>query len=52
MEQSNYEQEVYFHEYCKTCKYEKVSESEDPCCECLEDPTNTESHKPVRWEKK
>ena len=44
--------EVYFSEYCKTCKYEKVPESEDPCDECLEYPMNTYSHKPVNWEEK
>ncbi len=43
-------EEVYFHEYCKTCKYEKLSESEDPCNECLEYPMNAYSHKPVNWE--
>lgn len=52
MEQTSYEQEVYFHEYCKTCKHENVSEADEPCEECLENATNTESHKPVRWEAK
>ena len=44
--------EVYFHEYCKTCKYEKTEESEDPCHDCLNEPSNIDSHKPVRWEEK
>ena len=52
MEQTSYEQEVYFHEYCKTCKHEGTPEVADPCNECLDEPTNTESHKPVFWEKK
>ena len=36
--------EVYFHEYCKTCKYEETPEIEDPC--------NLYSHKPVNWKEK
>ena len=44
--------EVHFHEYCKKCKYEDRSEKEDPCFECLDNPTNLYSHKPVNYEKK
>ena len=44
--------EVYFDKYCKTCKHEKLKEEADPCDECLENPVNTDSHKPVRWEEK
>ena len=41
--------EVYFHEYCKTCKYEDVDDIEDPCNECLSEPANLHSHKPVKY---
>lgn len=44
--------EVYFNEYCKTCKHENLKEHEDPCHECLENPFNYDSHKPVNWEEK
>lgn len=44
--------EVYFHEYCKTCKHEKLEEFKDPCDECLDEPMNLQSHKPVKWEPK
>lgn len=44
--------EVYFGEYCKTCKYEKVDEKDTPCNECLEEPVNDGSVKPVKWEGK
>lgn len=44
--------EVYFGDYCKTCKYEKRPEEQIPCCYCLEEPLNLYSHKPVRWEGK
>ena len=44
--------EVYFDQYCKTCKHKKVKESEDPCDECLSNTTNAYSHKPVNYEKK
>ena len=44
--------EVYFHEYCKLCKHEKVANEDDPCTGCLENPYNINSHKPVNWEEK
>jgi hypothetical protein len=43
--------EVYFDQYCVTCKHEKLKDHEDPCNECLEHPANVDSHKPVRWER-
>ena len=42
--------EVYFDQYCKTCKYKKAKEDEEPCDECLTYPVNTYSHKPVNYE--
>ena len=50
MEESN--KEVRFDLYCKTCRYYELAESEDPCYECLENPVNCYSHKPVNWEEK
>ena len=44
--------EVYFDQYCKKCKHGKLKEEEKPCCECLEHPINTYSHKPVMYEEK
>ena len=44
--------EVYFSQYCYNCKYEKTLESKDPCDECLKNPVNIYSHKPVNWKKK
>lgn len=44
--------EVFFWEYCKTCKYEKLAGNTDPCCSCLDEPVNLYSHKPVNWEEK
>lgn len=43
--------EVYFDRYCKTCKNFKKDENQEPCDECLSEPTNLHSHKPVKWEK-
>ena len=42
--------EVYFHEYCQECKYWTTPMTEDPCNECLGEPANLYSHKPVKWE--
>ena len=37
--------EVYFDQYCPTCKYSDLSEDQDPCWDCLEEPMNYDSHK-------
>lgn len=44
--------EVFFDQYCKTCEHRDLAESEDPCYDCLEEPTNLESHKPVNYKEK
>ncbi len=44
--------EVYFDQYCPTCRYEKYPEKCDPCCECLDSAYNENSHKPVNWKEK
>ena len=48
MEEDIYK-EVWFDEYCKTCEYSKNKEDEKPCDECLNEPVNLHSHKPVHW---
>lgn len=45
-------QEVRFDRYCKTCKHKKTEETEEPCNECLDNPTNLHSCKPVKYEAK
>lgn len=42
--------EVYYHKYCKTCKHEKLPEDVDPCHDCLNNPVNVYSHRPVNYE--
>lgn len=49
--EDNYK-EVYFDKYCKTCIHEKKEEHEEPCDECLNEPVNLYSHKPVCWDQK
>lgn len=44
--------EVYFDQYCPTCKDELTMEEDDPCHECLSNPYNYASHKPVNWKPK
>ena len=41
--------EVYFDQYCSTCKYSDLSEYQDPCWDCMEKPMNYDSHKPYFW---
>lgn len=42
--------EVYFGEYCKKCKHKSVDSADDPCFDCLAEPINLNSHKPVKYE--
>lgn len=44
--------EVYFYQYCSSCKYNDLEEENDPCNTCLANPANAYSHKPVYWEPK
>lgn len=41
---------VDFNVYCPQCKNSQLTESEEPCNECLTSPVNTDSHKPVNFE--
>mgnify|MGYP003297900767 CR=1 FL=1 len=43
---------VDFKKYCKTCKHKDTDEKLDPCHECLENPVNTNSRKPVNYKEK
>ena len=36
--------------YCPKCKYKDLDSAEDPCDECLGQPWNTDSRKPVNFE--
>lgn len=44
--------EVDYHQYCHKCKYYGVSEVKDPCNNCLGEPANLHSVKPVYYEEK
>ena len=37
-------------EYCNKCKHEKCPSSQDPCHDCLNNPTNVHSHRPINFE--
>lgn len=49
--EDNYK-EVFFGWYCDTCENKKKKEDESPCCECLSEPGNVDSHKPVYYKEK
>ncbi len=44
--------EVYFGKYCKTCMHCDKAETDDPCDDCLSEPVNVYSHKPVKYEER
>lgn len=41
---------VEFNKFCKTCKHKDLDEKYDPCHECLSNPINTGSIKPMKYE--
>lgn len=43
---------VDFNEYCSKCEYYKKKENEEPCDDCLSNPVNSYSHKPVDFKEK
>ena len=43
------EKEVNFFEYCRKCEHYKVNAWDDPCDECLTNPVNEDSHKPINF---
>lgn len=46
---------VDYYQYCPKCRYYKVKEGDEDwhiCNECLSEPANEESHKPVNWKEK
>ena len=50
MESNDGMKEVYFDQYCEKCKNHDLEEDKEPCSECLSEPVNQYSHKPVKWE--
>ena len=50
--QINPDKIVNFHEYCAECVYFDKEEKDDPCFECLENPVNEFSHRPVYFKEK
>ena len=43
---------VDFYSYCRKCENVNIDESEDPCDECLSEPVNSNSHKPINFKEK
>ena len=43
---------VEFDKYCETCKHKGLEEKFDPCHECLSNPVNTQTEKPIKYEEK
>ena len=38
---------VHYEEYCHKCKFFNFVDWDDPCSECLNNPGNEDSHKPL-----
>lgn len=48
----NDERIVRFDLYCDTCEYRDNDETKDICNECLGNPVNIDSRKPINYKKK
>ena len=35
--------------YCRQCEHQALLPSEDPCHECLNNPSNTHSRRPIHY---
>lgn len=46
------ERMVEYFKYCPTCKHKDLNGWEDPCNDCLDNPVNVGTDKPVKYEKK
>lgn len=44
------EKEVLYFKYCRYCSFKNVAEDEDPCHDCLNQPWNADSHKPIHYQ--
>jgi hypothetical protein len=49
MESGSREKIVDFDKYCPTCQSKAISSIDEPCNECLNNPTNLDSRKPVKY---
>lgn len=47
MEITNQQHEVSFGDYCDKCKHYALDEDQEPCDECLANPVNVNSRKPL-----
>lgn len=45
------EKPVEWGEYCKSCINRNKTEEEDPCFDCLNEFSNTDTHRPVYYKK-
>lgn len=44
--------EVNFYKYCPLCEHRDKADADDPCNECLENPSNVNSRKPVMFKER
>ena len=49
METKSRQKEVFFGKYCSKCLDKDKKEDEEPCETCLGAPSNTDSHRPIRF---
>lgn len=43
---------VDFDEWCPKCEFYKLPEEEDPCWDCLNEPSNEDSRKPQQFKER
>lgn len=43
---------VTYELYCKNCEHKDLDEDKDPCHDCLNNPVNVDSHRPMYFKKR
>lgn len=43
---------VDYNKYCPLCEYKNLEDYRDPCNDCLNNPVNWNSRKPIRFKEK
>lgn len=52
MAELNPDKIVEFHKYCELCVHFNKKETDDPCFDCLDNPVNEYSRRPVHFKEK
>lgn len=50
MSNEHTDREINFHDKCPTCRHKDISETEEPCNDCVGHPIGYETSTPLRYD--